>query len=1216
MNPQFYNKLIADLKRYPVVLYIGKNVPDTDVELIKTLKWGGIVTARTDNRFAELFRNDQLQLQEIFPNTKENIRPLIDNQIKVPIFRLFGLEGIPYVDEDDFLDTDDYADSFFDQILSCIDSGHRLVVWGFEAHEQDDYPFKSLMKKLINLPKSSVQFWGCQTNENEKKIREICGQRKFIIVKESLSDSFRENDSSENHFSGSVLDDLFYCNGNAINYNRTHVGGKRSLATLLTEREVFRLKLSGETELREKYLDFLDKTSTEGPQWYGYYPETQYYVPRQYEKNLYDLVIGMLKGTVEKHSENLVLLQGYSGSSKSVVLGSIAYHIFVDKQFPVVYINRASEDIELFWENSTRLQELNTYLKSIENMIGAKSRILLIWDCSSYTTETSNMIRLMNYLRNDGRRFVLLCSSHITKTKDNNISYWKFNRTKQKAQANKADYQFYEKGICYCVTATSVINATEKKALRNSFEKNTNINRNVIDRIFSTKEDEKDYIHNLFYQIIRLIRPNIEKSLSRQEDEILSSLVYEINCVLQDSKKDALDWDNLSPMKRLLLEAGYGESLPETSTVSVETVEKVFLLIAMFSKFKLKVPYSLVMNQLDVGFYAENGARIQDLFTNIPLLYYHENTFSFRNSFEAQIFLMNKDPEGEKEFHLLCEILEGYSVDLSNREVRTLLLDYLRLMGPNSDHIAFSERMKDRDYFKEHMHTLVQALRNMLDDAWNTVDLPALASLVRNYLTFTREFYQMKLSELFYRNEVPAYKAPIDDLLEAQSFALDMVENINQVSIQYISPNLSMEKRSIVTEYAFISNLLNNYIQEYKGMCERHGNIPEAEYSDDIPFDYMSVYKLIVGIIPEDPTNGYIYNALFTCFESAYEHWENIERFEQLNQIMVIISDCDKRNIVNTGSQGSDEFENHILSIYEKLEKFDFSIETVKRRQSGITVETDFTPEEKKYFKLYDKWLSDKNPVAISLLCFKELRKVKALDDDDNNEFSIEAKIEQCKKVIDFMTGTLQISKAVFNREYSLSLLIKAKWMCYNKRLLSAYQDRKQTYLTIKQWDEIEKLCYNYFEKFGTDYKGGNAKKKHNIIILLYAIAKLHLCYREHKGIGEVVEILNSLKSDNVDVGGRATRIITPYMFCDESGKPYQFSGIVNRINRTRLNEGRIILFDLDKKIDIFYNSRNFGFDGSVPSIRDRKDGLEIGIGYKGMSLYTAQGRKDWDDND
>ena len=1212
MNPQFYNKLLADLKRYPIVLFIGKNVPDNEIELIKSLKWGGIVTARTDNRFAELFSDEQVQIQEIFPDTKENIRTFIDNQNKLPIFRLFGLENIPYISEDDIFDADDYADSFFNKLFSCIDSGHRFVVWGLDTNEKDDYPFKSFIKKLMNLPKSSAQFWGCQTYENERKFKEICGQRRFPVISDNLSDASKNIESLGDYYSGSVLDDLFYSGGKSISVNKTHLGGTHSLATLLTERDVFRLKPSGETELHKKYLDFLDKTSTEGPQWYGYHPETQFYVPRQYEKNLYDLVVSMLKGTVEKHSENLILLQGYSGSSKSVVLGSIAYRIFNEKQFPVVYINKSSEDIELFWENSTRLQELNSYLKSIENKIGAKSRILLIWDCSSYAVETGNMIRLMNYLRNDGRRFVLLCSSHKTKTKEK-TSYWKFNRTKQKTQANKIDYQFYERGICYCVNATSIINANEKKALRNSFERNTIIEREEIARIFATKENEKDYIHNLFYQMIRLIRPNIQNSLSRQENVILTDLAHEINSVLQDDKETIrVNWDDLSPMERLLLEAGYERESHETVNINIETVEKIFLLIAMFSKFKLRVPYMLVMNQLDIGLYTENGVRVHDLFTDIPLLYYHENTFSFRNSFEAQIFLMNKDPEGDKEFKLLCEILEEYSTDLSNREIRTLLLDYLRLMGPNSDYIAFSEEMKDREYFKEHMNTLVQALRKMLDDATYLGDLAAQSSLVRNYLTFTREFYQIKLPELFYLNDVVAYKEPIDDLLEAQSFALDTIEDINQISAQYISPSLSMEKRSIVTEYAFLSKLLNSYVKEYSGMCERHGIIPEADYSKNIPFDYVNVYKLISGIIPEDPTNGYIYNALFTCFKSAYDSWDSIEQFQQINQIMVIISDCDKRNIVNTGSQGSDEFENNIQSIYEKLENFNFSINTVERRDNRTTAESNFTLDEQKYFKLYDKWLSDKNPVAISFLCFKELRKVHALDDDDDNMFSQEEKVKKCKEVIDFIMKNVHRREAVFNREYSLSLLIKTKWMYYNKHLLSAYQDRKSTYLSSEQWIEMEKLCSRYSESYGTDYKRGKEKKKKNIIILLYAIAKLQKCYYEGRGIGDVNNILNSLKSDNTNVGGRATRIITPYMFCDESGNPYRFSGIVNRVNRERLNEGRILLTDLDKENDIFYNSRNFGLDGTMPSKGDRKDELEIGIGYKGLSLYTAEGRKDW----
>ena len=135
----------------------------------------------------------------------------------------------------------------------------------------------------------------------------------------------------------------------------------------------------------------------------------------------------------------------------------------------------------------------------------------------------------------------------------------------------------------------------------------------------------------------------------------ISNVFYDI---LENNQND--NEKNLSPIQSAFAKAKI--PLPDkykniTSESSWTRTDELFILIAMFSKFKLEVPYRIVYQVLTnfsdskIVFSTENK-KIFDALTKIPLFHYGDSermngfTFRFRNSLEALLFLNKKDPRG------------------------------------------------------------------------------------------------------------------------------------------------------------------------------------------------------------------------------------------------------------------------------------------------------------------------------------------------------------------------------------------------------------------------------------------------------------------------------------------------------------------------------------------------------------------------------------------
>ena len=189
--------------------------------------------------------------------------------------------------------------------------------------------------------------------------------------------------------------------------------------------------------------------------------------------------------------------------------------------------------------------------------------------------------------------------------------------------------------------------------------------------------------------------------------------------------------------------------------------------------------------------------------------------------------------------------------------------------------------------------------------------------------------------------------------------------------------------------------------------------------------------------------------------------------------------------------------------------------------------------------------------------------------------------------------------EAVKTDPQTLALLIKATWMYYNRSPLSAYRNRKLTKLTRDNWKDILTLCRIYDSKFHTS----NDKFKSKMIILLHAMSEIQV----NNDFNKASVILRTIERNSYTSN---TRRYTPYMICDEDGVPRKFSGEIITIKGDNPKSGYIKIHAVNMQKGVHFEATNIGKKIGQYQKGDRLSGLEFGIGFMGMSLYTEKGRE------
>ncbi len=1222
----------------PVILYVGQNISVSDLKAhIVGLPWSCVLTSRREPEFAGLFATESREVRDCAK--KEDIPAKPINKQMLNVLRLYGIEG----EEDEknellaqmFSGRDSgisakqtVAAEMFRVLNSLLDCASQLVVVGYDQTNEGELSLYDFCSTLLGdrIPNGSVHIWGIDAeDENNKPIEMLAAEKKFELIPTSLAEALIEaGKTEEDVMMPSYIetgDDVFYCDKAPIGISQDDLVQFRHMATLLTEKTVNAVRPYGKSMYERWFFNFLNSSSTEGPQWYGYL--SKFYVKRSFEDPLAVLVRKMLDGTIPLEKRGPVILEGPSGSSKSVTLAALAYRIFNEGLCPVIFIKK---DSFLFYNESEEMNKLEELMRLIDEKTQKQMRILIVWDCSSYRSVEVNALRLTRQLQNKGFRFVLVCSAYGRPFESGQTNeYFRTEEPSKLFACKKEEAQIVKSRSCYYINACRDMTKREIVDLWNRISDYSGLSPETI-RYWKNRFEQQNEtsIFQYFYRLIALLRPNLERGLSREEQKIWQYVEAQVREILDAPEEEK----PLTAMELALQRAGLdistlhaeqGENDAETDNIDMEAF---CLCIAMFSRFKLEVPYNIAFQSL-TGMsnanmvYSATHRKLFEIITKIPLVYYGESeadgdyAFRFRNAFEAQLFLERKDPTGEKQLKQILQIIRLYNEEyernrFEDERFKKSLIDFLRLIGPNSDYY----KGKEHEYDVDHLYILGN-LDKLVAEV-EALDVPNKdGGFTQLSVTFMREFFGKLWDARSTERGVKkweacpdhfnkeTYELRIEQLSKARRLADECVETlknkIDDLTMHWENKQrMAEEKNSLAVETALINATIERLEKEYSECCKENGQTPEEKYCV-LHTEYQETFRQLEKVIYYNPLNGYAYNALFSAFEQMYnkESVSQEKKLQHLSEIMPLVDLATNPDIVNRGER-EDELSKHVQRIYDFSKGYAITIDRILAR--GEQEMADEAMEV--YFKLYDALMESNNPAAILFVCQKELAAAQ-ISSETVDELST-AQLEVCQKVRKFMSSSDNYD-CVSTKANAMALLIRTTWMCANKRPLTGGRDRQLTYLDDRQWREVQRLCRTYEET--ASHIGYQP-----VIMLIYALSEIQV-NADYRAASDILRKLSEGRFFNL------SRMRTPYMICkkDGSGQLETFTGRVNYIQDTRKGSFKIAGIPdrlIGGEYGVHFVCQNLGIK-SMPPLNKRYDDLELGLGYMGLTAYTEQGRKE-----
>lgn len=1205
----------------PMVLYVGVSLSEEQIAKIATYPWSCVITTRREAEFACQFGiAGERTCRECTERKEVPARPL--NREELPILRLYGIRGMekeadPLLAELGIVtNPNDNAVDMLQLLPELLSGLNQLTVVGYDPDQEGELPVDFLIRTLLHVLNGNVQFWGMPEKTGTDwyhKVSTIAEKKGFQIYPDDLSyvlDVYEEEQSGE--IEPDAVD-TFYSGNAPVILRPKEILRYRYFSVLLTNKTVYKVRPFGRLQYGRWFSNFLQLSLTEEPQWYGYLPQSLFYFKRRFEDTLVQFVRKHLYGGSDAGNQEYgpIVLRGAPGSSKTITLGALAYRVFNEKISPVVYMNNSSL---LFYNGSKELDDLSELLQYIEEHNSAGTRTLLIWDCSSYRSGISNAVRLVQELRNRGRRFLLVCSAYqFSQIESKETEYLKMveqEDTVRFISCEEQEKQVTHADRCYFIESYRDLSDGELGALKSRFREFSGIPSGKLNYWFNRLREENTVdIFDYFYRLIALLQRPLENGLTQEQQKVAQYVSDRYEEILQQKREER----HLTPMMKAFLDAGFDLEDFDTAALEEEQRENVSLTnaldqfnlcIALFSQFKLSVPSDFAFDILDHFCDADykNGIQRQVLYRvvqNIPWLYYgaldeKDNFFfRFRNPLEAEIFIGSKECGGEKIIGLICEILEIYGdVYRQNggidQELTKNLQELLRLVGPNTKYAPYVESEVKHRHILRHLDLLIEKLKKIVKEYRIPDEDKGFALII---VTFSREYYGR-----FYDDNVEETRDPddvrqrLEKISDTASYANECIDQLDSAIRSCIRvsdrQHLQDQQDSLTVELALCTaraKELNDLLRTLTG--ERKRVAGELRYSD--------IFQRLVPIINRQPNNGYAYNVLFKAFLEAYRR-ESCEeaKLQYLSEIMQIVEVSNNTEILNRGANGRDELSENIVEIKTLSEKIDVSID-------GVLKKTMYG--ENGFYLLYDRMMEENNPAAITFVCQKELDRAGIVFKPSAGDKLTDYQLMTCKYVREFMRRPENMRCILYN-PYAIALLIRVSWMCYNETPLLAGHECQITRLKKDLWEDIANLCGRYFESTRGNYKR-SVTARQPILILLYALSQLQIT----NDFAKAQEILSSL--NEADFYGLA-RMRTPFMICDEEGKPKKYTGIVISVTDYK---GYVRVVGLPEylggKRGIRFHKANLGKGTKMPEEQQSFSELELGIGYTGFSAYTDAGR-------
>ncbi|WP_072417787.1 MULTISPECIES: hypothetical protein [unclassified Ruminococcus] len=1091
------------------------------------------------------------------------------------------------------------------------------------------------VRQSIKLPNAKILFFGvddtvesCKEFMDSERIKDF----DFNFYKYEPYDSISEEEiaSLKQNDNQIIEGDVFYINNKSYPVDRLDQSMTLSWLTLVSEEktEIGQVYLSSKSMRRSLYSRFLNLSSRDCTQWYGYSERSNFYIKRDFSDTLVELTLKALSGNMDEYGRfvphNLLVLSGPPASSKSVSLGFLAYTIFNQKKYPVMVVNA---DTEIDDQRATQIDKMIEEINKISD-----TKVLLIWD----NHDTEECKKLAEMLNHRGRKFVLVCCSYDSwKKSSRDIKYYDFKKIGSdsvKIVRNKLNNN-YESLICYNEKEENwYIRASRRDALFNDRIRKV-FSEYWSDLNWENIESQGWDVFQYFYYMIHALQKELEQGLNQEQEIIKTTLEDELERIFEDrinSSPTLLKNTNKGDFDNIKSAFGFSETEErfddnnydniaqnDKYTWAVEALKKFQLCIAVFSFYDIQVPSVLAMGILDndlinnsiVYSTGRNDSELYDFASrSIPWILRKDNDdgfeFVFRNISEAQLYIKNKfedSDEGKEEYlDFVIDLLDLYSkYESPDTNIVDCLCRLLQCIGPNSQY-------KEKEGFDlphyQYIYSNLNEIFNKLDDLIKS-ELDVGDSFLITSIIFKREYYNHKAkndSSLSTDNEEYG-----KNLIEAIK-GLRKTAEITQANIVACENDISHKDNRV--KYRLI-NELANCCYSY---CEKKDilknltckNDPELKkcMNEFMPVDFETLVKWIMEAIGNENSNGYYYISLLKVFEKWSINFKITKKYMYLRLLGVIYSvltESEDLRINNRGYGEKDELGERKQKFYEAL------TDDSELTLDDALDETEIYRDIEKHFK------NDKDTLIVTI-CSRELMKSFNLD-----ELS---KKESMKRIVSYMMDKDRFKMLVSSKcKSAMVLLYRVLMNLYTgKDIFEIPSERKKLCIDLDGWSKLNKVCKKYIEFIDSD---GKLRPK-PYMSYMYALSTLYCSDFNFVKCKEIQQ--KYIHENDFDSSRLYERMYVPYLLCeinnnDDESDYMKFSGKVSYYDSER-KIGYCIIDRCASNATYFdnyfaFSANDIANKGESIIEGQEMNGLIIGLSNTRCRVYTEEGIKRRRDN-
>lgn len=864
------NELFTRMQYEPSILMFGNKYREISTSVLD-YAWNAVITTNCNLELSAIFNNDRRLVRDIID--KKDMQANIMDRKKLHVVRLFG-ENYPKDDIDD-LDAEDITDQAVAMLIRITEIIERNGIVLIEDFEESRFTHKELRKAFRSLYNNQKQIYIFNCKSKDQYLTALENQGIAVIFGNSINDFFDEYifDEVEYDVKKSEKAVQLYIEAGKkaipISINKKQLLEIDSFASLLNIDLLNEVKIP--KNMMKDYFYMFIKNSVREPQWYGY--NYGFNLNRKYEERLYKKVKKGLEN-VGKANNKPLLVVGQTGTGKSISLAAIAYKIFNEKKYPVIYIK--DPDVNFYStieyqkkgtnkKESVAFNALDAVLEKLENL-GAKAT-LLVWDTSSYSTGREKSYRLFQALQARGRKLYLVSTAYELNSQPINI-----------ADDEYVEESVLNKKFIECYANIEITNEIEQ--LRNILLNKCGMSQQNVENLINCYVKNNSNYLAMLYQAFEFLRGNLSRGVHR-----------EANINLQELDKlfaDGSDSDNvvgnifaiaLKKAEKELINAGIVESLDNIDEVGKEknniAKEEFIKSIAVCSQFKFKIPYDFALRIL--GTYS---VRIIQVLTKSTFFVIGQDSFenyeiSLRTPLEAKMLIQAKNMTILDEIDCIIKMIKkmkpssGYG---QQQEVR-LCEKLIRVIGPNNQ--------ENRNKYKKGYTDIIEALKALREERniWEPI-------LISQEITYIRE-HLGRNSDL-----------PMDKRVQCLQKAIDIAEKmLKKMEFSGISVGI---RNTIIVESANSKLLL----------CQLKG------LNDTLLFKELK--RDLMKIIRYDSLN---YHAYVTLLKGSIIEYKNeSDKIKRIELLESMCSVADEIIFENPEVSNSEYFQRQVTEIYSYLE--------------------------------------------------------------------------------------------------------------------------------------------------------------------------------------------------------------------------------------------------------------------------------------------------------